>query len=43
LRLVYGPAHDLQLVDDMPRGTHLRAMLPAERKEATADEESGRG
>ena len=43
LRLVYGPAHDLQLIDDMPRGTHLRAVLPAERKEATADEESGRG
>ena len=43
LRLVYGPAHDLQLIDDMPRGTHLRAVLPAERKETTADEESGRG
>ncbi len=42
LRLIYGPAHDLQLMDDMPRGTHLRAVLPAERKEATADEESGR-
>ena len=42
LRLVYGPAHDLQLVDDLPRGTHLRAVLPAERKEAD-DEESGRG
>lgn len=29
LRLIYGQEHGLTLIDDMPRGTHLRAVIPA--------------
>lgn len=44
LRLVYGPEHDLQLIDDLPRGTHLRAVLPAAPvKGEEAEHEEGRG